>query len=166
MKNNIILIFLFVTIFGIVGIIYLQLEDKKFYSNDLDAKIIDRINHKEKEIQILIKKYYGIDFNAPIIISDKLGVKLFGMAVFNPLDKSIKIYLSKSRFKESANYMIEDVLPHEYAHALMFKLGNFSKELGGHSELWQEACKKLNGLRCDRFVNHDDILIDKMNFFK
>lgn len=166
MNNSIIKIFLAITIFGIMGIVYLQYEDKKFYNNDLEKRIYDRIYFKEIEIRKLIKKHYGIDFKVPIIISKELGTKRFGMAVFNPINNDIKIYLSKSRFKESENYMINDVLPHEYAHALMFKLGKFSNENGGHTKAWQNACINLNGLRCDRFVNHDDILIDKMGFFK
>jgi len=61
--------------------------------------------------------------------------------------------------------VIEDVLPHEYAHALMFYTNNFTKENAGHSILWQKYCKALNGLRCNRFVNHNDVIIGKTNFF-
>ena len=57
--------------------------------------------------------------------------------------------------------MIKDVLPHEYAHALMFVLGDFSNINGGHSLKWEQICKKLNGLKCDRFVNNHDIIIGK-----
>jgi predicted SprT family Zn-dependent metalloprotease len=87
------------------------------------------------------------------------------MAVYSS-NKQIKIYLNKNRFKENEEYMIDDVMPHEYAHAIMFELGNFSDENKGHPKKWQTICKKLNGLRCDRFVNHQDILIEKLNIFK
>ena len=62
------------------------------------------------------------------------------------------------------DYMIDDVLPHEYAHALMFVTGNFSNENGGHTLKWQNMCIALEGLKCDRFVDHNDIVIGKTDF--
>ncbi len=61
--------------------------------------------------------------------------------------------------------MIDSVLPHEYAHAIMFILGDFSRQNGGHSKKWQEICISLEGKKCDRFVNHNDIIIEKTNPF-
>lgn len=57
------------------------------------------------------------------------------------------------------------VLPHEYAHALMFLNKNFADKKDGHTKEWQNICKLLNGLRCDRFVNNHDIIVGKTNFF-
>ena len=74
----------------------------------------------------------------------------------------IKIELNKKRFQENENYMINYVLPHEYAHALMFYFGKFEEENGGHTTLWQKFCFDVGGIKCDRFVDHNDILIEKI----
>lgn len=133
----------------------------KFDNNPLSNEINQKIAIKKFEIKQLIKKRYKIDFNPAVIVIDEMKSKLFGMAHFDIKTYEIKIYLNKKRFKESLNYMLEDVMPHEYAHALMFKFGYFSNKNSGHTDEWQKICKNLNGKRCDRFVNHNDILIDK-----
>ncbi len=58
--------------------------------------------------------------------------------------------------------MIEYVLPHEYAHALMFHFKDFTKVNGGHSKKWQQICLSIDGKKCDRFVEDNDILIEKI----
>ncbi len=60
--------------------------------------------------------------------------------------------------------MINQVIPHEYAHAVMFHLNDFSKKQGGHTKKWQEICKNLNGIKCEQFVNHQDIIVGKIPF--
>ncbi len=100
----------------------------------------------------------------PIKISDKMPSNLFGATT---LDKkgNITIFLNKKRFQESVRYMIDDVLPHEYAHALIFALGKHLDEKSGHSLQWQNICKSLNGLKCNRFVDYNDVIISKTNPF-
>lgn len=61
--------------------------------------------------------------------------------------------------------MINDVLPHEYAHALMFVKRVFTDENGGHSKQWQNICIALEGINCNRFVDHDDVIMGKSIFF-
>ena len=61
-------------------------------------------------------------------------------------------------------YMINDVLPHEYAHGIIFYLEKDYKQNEGHSKAWQNVCKKIDGLKCERFVNRDDIIYGKTNF--
>jgi len=133
----------------------------KFDNNPLSKNIRQQIAKKEFEIKILIKKHYKIDIDIPIIVTDKMNSKLFGMATFDTSTNKIKIYLNKKRFKESLRYMLDDVLPHEYAHALMFSFKYFSNENSGHTKKWQKACINLNGIKCNRFVDHNDIVINK-----
>ncbi len=159
--KKILTIFLFITIISTLFLIYLWYKDYKFNNSPLDEKIIKKIEEKTKNLKILAYKNYNITYNIPIIISDKMKNNLFGMAIFNK-NKEVIIYLNKKRFKENLEYMIEDTLPHEYAHAIMFLLGDFSNENAGHSLKWENICKHLQGKRCDRFVKHDDIIIEKL----
>ena len=135
-----------------------------FKNNPLDEKILKKVKIKERELQVLAYNKFQITRKIPIHISDKMPSSLYGAASFSK-NSQIQIYLNKNRFKESSDYMIDNVLPHEYAHALMFAMNDFTKEHGGHSLKWQKICKSLNGLKCDRFVNHNDIIIGKTNFF-
>ncbi len=162
--NNLNKFFLFITILGTILFIYLLIDNYKFNNSKLDDEILYKIKQKQFYLENLTYKKFSISKKFPIIISDKLPSKLFGAAVYTK-DAQIKIFLNKKRFKESSNYMIDDVLPHEYAHALMFYTNNFSDENGGHSKKWQNICKALEGIRCDRFVNHNDVIIGKTAIF-
>jgi len=157
--------FLIVVIIASILLTYLWYQDYSFSSNPLSKNIQNKIYKKHQELRYLTYKHFKIKRVFPIIIKDNIDASKFGMTIYST-DRQIKIYLNKNRFKENEEYMIEDVIPHEYAHAIMFALGDFSDENKGHPKKWQSICKKLNGLRCDRFVNHQDILIEKINIFK
>lgn len=163
--NKILSIFFIVIILGIIGLLFLFYDNYQFKSTILSEEIKVKISQKEYEILQKIRKSYKINFKVPIIISNKLPNRNFGMAVYDSSTRKIKIYLNKNRFKESENYMLDDVLPHEYAHALMFYFKVFSNRNKGHSKEWQEACIRLGGIKCTRFVNHHDIALNKINFF-
>ena len=156
--------FLLTTILASFLLLYLWYSDYKFSNNSLEEKYQKLISKKTKELQNLTYKYFNINRTFPIIISNKLDSNRYGMTVFDK-QQQIKIYLNKKRFKENHKYMIDDVLVHEYAHAIMFEKRNFTDKNSGHTKEWQDICKKLEGLRCDRFVNRKDILIEKTNLF-
>ena len=156
--------FLFITILGSIFLIYSWYENYQFKNNPLNEDIQKKIQEKKQYLEVLSYKKFNIKRKIPVIISDKLPSNLFGAATFSK-DGEIQIFLNKKRFQESISYMIDDVLPHEYAHALMFIYGDTSDKNGGHSLKWQKICKSLNGLRCDRFVDHNDIIVGKTSFF-
>ena len=162
--KNIYLIFFTITVLASFGLAYIWWNNYTFKNNPLDDELQYKINQKIKELQIKSYQRFGIKRTFPIIISDDMSSNHYGMAVYTK-NQEIKIYLNKNRFKENANYMIEDVIPHEYAHAITFAIGHFSTKEKGHDKVWQDICKKLDGKRCERFVNHDDILIEKTNLF-
>lgn len=162
--NRLKLFFLAVLVISSLLLIYIWYKDYSFNHSPLDNKTSQELLKKEYQLKQLTLINFNITPNFPIIISDKLDNRHFGLATYN--NGKIAIYLNKKHFKESKSYMIDDVLPHEYAHALMFVFNKFSSQNGGHTKEWQEICKKLNGLRCDRFVNHRDIIIGKTNFFE
>ena len=95
-----------------------------------------------------------------MIVTDKFKGRLYGLTVYN--DGDVKIYLNKKVMQESFEYILESVIAHEYAHALMFKLGHFSGD--GHSKEWQDTCVKLGGVGCMRYVDRDDVIMGKLPF--
>ncbi len=158
--NKIFKIFLLLTLISSILFFYLFYQDRQFKNNPLSQKILTRLDKKNNTIRQTIKMKYNINFNIPIIISDNLPSNLYGLASYQK--GKIKIQLNKKRFQENENYMIEYVLPHEYAHALMFYFGRFEEGNGGHTPLWQKFCYDIGGIKCDRFVDHNDILIEKI----
>lgn len=157
--------FFTVVVLASILLVYIWYKDYSFSSSPLEEKLQLSILKKQQELQVLAYRNFQIKKEFPLIVSDKMNAQRFGMTTYDR-NKNIIIHLNKKRFKENSNYMINDVLPHEYAHAIMFYFKDFTNENSGHSKRWQSICKKLNGLRCDRFVNHEDILIEKTNPFK
>jgi hypothetical protein len=147
----------------IVLLIYNWYKNYEFDNNPISQELEHAILIKKDQTRQLLLERYGISLNVPFIVSDKLPSSLYGVAVFTN-DEKIIIYLNKKRFKESREYMLDYVIPHEYAHAVMFHLKEFSKEQSGHSEKWESICKNLNGKKCDRFVDNHDIIIGKTGF--
>lgn len=155
-------IFLLITIFSIIGIIYLQYDKINFHNNPLSEKTTKKLEQKILIIRKKILQKYRVNVNFPIQISDKLPNNIYGMATINEYDQII-IYLNKKRFKESEEYMYS-VLSHEYAHAMMFYFGDLTKENSGHTKKWQQICYNIGGSTCERFVDRHDILIGKVRF--
>ena len=110
-----------------------------------------------------MQKHYGFAFKVPLLITDKISGKLYGVTSYEK-DGTIKIYLNKKVMKESMEYMINNVIAHEYAHALLFKQRKYTNYKDGHSPLWEQACKNLGAHNCERYVNHNDVVLGKLPF--
>ncbi len=160
--KNIFRIFTAVVAISMVLLMVISYNNSKYDGKELPLEIQTELKQKEYHIRKLIVQKYNKNINIPIIISDKIKDNLFGLAVYD--QNAIKIILNKNRFQESSDYMIDYVLPHEYAHALMFVFRDFTKENGGHTLKWQKICLDLEGKKCDRFVKHDDIVLGKLEF--
>jgi len=132
-----------------------------FKNNDIPQSYKDRIMQKEQEVLWLMQKNYGFSFKVPLIVTDRFKGRLYGLTSYK--DGEIKIYLNKKVMQESMDYMIDSVIAHEYAHALMFKLKNFTRG-DGHSKEWQDACIKLGGIKCEQYVNSHDVVMGKLPF--
>ena len=89
---------------------------------------------------------------------------LYGLTTMEKSNKII-IYLNKKMFQESKDYMIFNVLAHEYAHALMFRFNQFSQKKGGHTKKWISVCKSIGGVKCEQYVNKNDIVLSKRKLF-
>ena len=154
-------IFIAVTLLSIIGIFYLRYQDNKFFNNPLSAEVLYKIDKKTFQIQSMIYKKFGNKIQIPIIPTDDIPDNLYGLTTSDRLG-NIKILLNKNRFKENEEYMIDYVLPHEYAHGMMFFYGDYTEQNGGHTKKWQNFCLAIGGKKCERYVNHYDILLQKV----
>lgn len=156
------LIFLFITFTAISLLAYNFHQSYSFKNNDIPLKYKELISQKETEVLGLMKKHYGVKLQVPLIVTDKFKGALYGLTSYE--NGEIKIYLNKKVMKESMDYMIDSVIAHEYAHALMFKLGYFQESDKGHSKTWQDTCTKLGGVDCQQYVDHKEIIMSKIPF--
>ncbi len=136
-------------------------QAKSFKESPLSLQTQKRIKHRQNQVLDLINKNFRINKNIPLIISDEFSSRLYGLTSYE--NGRIRVYLNKKRFKESEDYMIEEVIPHEYAHAIVFALGKRTTA-DGHTKLWEKICKQLDGKNCEQYVDGEEIVRQKMNF--
>ncbi len=161
-KKKLEIIFLFITLLSLAVLSYNWYQSHLFDSSPISDEYRELIAEKESEVLQLMQRYYGFTLDIPLIITDKLPAKSYGVTVYD--SGEISIYLNKKSMRESMEYILDDVIAHEYAHALMFKRGRFEHKSDGHTAQWQKVCQDLGGSRCDRYVNHDDVIMGKMPF--
>jgi len=142
-------------------LLYNWSQNAAFKNNPISPKIQKRVDLAEEKVLTLIRKKFNVNLHLPLIISDEFHSNLYGLTTYE--ENEIKIYLNKKRFKESEDYMIEEVIPHEYAHAMVFVLGkNVSGD--GHTKIWQEICIELEGKNCVQYVDNEEIVRAKIGF--
>jgi len=140
-------------------LLYSWYQGNQFKSNPLPAKTQKRVAHRQSYVLALIHDKYKVQPKIPLIISDEFHSNLYGLTGYK--EGRITILLNKKRFKESEEYMINEVIPHEYAHAMVFILGQKSSE-NGHTKGWQKICLELDGKQCERYVDNEEIIRQKM----
>lgn len=133
-----------------------------FQNSELPDSYKKRIEAKEREVLQHMQKNFGFVFRVPLIVTDEFRGKLYGLTSYR--NGEIKIYLNKKVMQESMDYMLDSVIAHEYAHALMFKLGHLHTEDAGHSQKWQKVCSKLGGIDCQQYVDQKEIIMSKLPF--
>ena len=153
--------FITIIVFALSVFLLNTYNSYSFKHNPLSQNYIDKIDAKEQEILSNMQNNFGFVYKFPIIITDEIPGRLYGLSSYKKGD--IKIYLNKKVMQESMDYIISDVLAHEYAHALLFKLGKFGGK-DGHSKLWQKTCSKLGGENCRRYVDRQEIIMSKIPF--
>lgn len=155
------LLFGIITVVAIVTIVYNKIEAYNFRNSPLESVITDRIEQKRVALVEKIWQLYRVDMrDVPLHISDKMGNNLYGLAHLS-MGGEVSVLLNKRLLKESLEYVIDEVMPHEYAHALMFKMGKITQD-DGHSQEWQERCIALGGIKCERFVDRHDVVMGKL----
>ncbi len=120
-----------------------------------------RIDVKEQEVLRHMQQQYGYAVMFPLIVTDRFQGRLYGLTTFT--DGQIKIYLNKKVMRESIDYMVDSVIAHEYAHALLFYQG-YVDAGDGHSALWQETCTRLGGENCRQYVDAQEVVMRKLPF--
>ena len=162
LKKKLEFIFLLVIFSAIAILTYNYYKSYTFKHNDIPNSYKERIHLKELEVLTKMQMYYGKEIRFPLIVTDKFQGRLYGLTSY---DKgNIKIYLNKKVMQESMDYMIDSVIAHEYAHALMFKRGFIHENNDGHSKEWQRTCVKLGGKDCRKYVNQKEIIMSKIPF--
>ncbi len=161
-KKKLEFIFISVILLSIAALSYNYYKSYSFKNNDIPDNYKQLIINEEQEILSLMQKNFGFTFKVPLIVTDKFKGKLYGLTSYK--NGEIKIYLNKKVMQESMDYMVESVIAHEYAHALMFKLGHLHVKDKGHSKLWQQTCVKLGGKDCQQYVDREEIIMSKMPF--
>ncbi len=152
------ILFISMIIFGITYLSYNIYDYWNFNHNPIDINLEMAISKKRDELINRTLEFYGIYLPVPIKI-ENIPNRLYGITTLSK-NGSITIILNKKIFKESFNYIIESVLPHEFAHAIMFHRGKINGD--GHSNEWREICIQLRGKKCDQYVNIEDIIIEKL----
>jgi len=161
-KKRLELIFLSVIVIAMFILLKNYYDSYVYKHSDIPDTYKQRISDKEQEVLRRMHQYYGFSFKVPLIVTDKFKGRLYGLTSYH--NQEIKIYLNKKVMRESMDYIIDNVIAHEYAHALMFKQGHIYSHNDGHSLEWQQACKNLGGLNCDKYVNSKDVIMAKMPF--
>jgi len=162
LKKKLEIIFISVILIAIVILLNNWYSSYSFNSKPISNEYQKLIDEKEQEVLYNMQNSFGIRFQVPLIITDKIPGKLYGVTSLDR-DGSIKIFLNKKVMKESMTYILENVIAHEYAHALLFKKG-YARNGDGHSKLWQETCTKLGGINCQKYVDSHDVIMGKMPF--
>lgn len=162
LKKRLELLFITMVLGASVLLVYNYYKTSSFENNDIPSSYKERIFNKEQEVLANMQQNFGFVFQVPLIVTDEFKGRLYGLTSYK--NGEIKIYLNKKVMQESMDYMVDSVIAHEYAHALMFKLGHMHTNDDGHSKEWQEVCRKLGGDDCQRYVDQKEIIMSKMPF--
>ena len=153
--------FAIIVAFAIVILILNWYNSYSFKNNPIPLEYQQAIDKKEQEVLRYMKKNLGFKFQVPIIVTDEIPGKIYGVTSMNKEGK-IMIYLNKKVMRESMDYILDSVIAHEYAHAVLFKTGDYKRDADGHSELWRQVCIELGGLNCQKYVDSHDVIMRKL----
>ncbi len=160
MKKSLETFFLGIILFAATVLGYNYYSEYEF-EHDFDSKFLPPLHKKEEEILQKMQRNLGYAVRFPIVVTDKIPGRIYGLATFDKQGRVV-IFLNKRVFKESFDYILDDVLAHEYAHALLLSRGYITDANGGHTPLWQRTCKALGGQHCERYVDREDVVNRKL----
>ena len=161
-KKRLELAFISIILIAVAILAYNAYKSYSFKNNDISKEYKQRILEKEQEVLQNMQRNFGFVLKVPLIVTDKFKGKLYGLTSYE--NGKIIIYLNKKVMQESMDYMVDSVIAHEYAHALMFHMGYIDSNDDGHSKKWQETCIKLGAKDCQRYVDQKEIIMSKMPF--
>ena len=161
-KRRLETIFITMIVLALSILAYNYYKSYTFKHNPLAQTYLLAIAQKEQDILTHMQKNFGFKQKFPLVITDKISGRLYGLTTYE--NGKTTIYLNKKVMQESFPYILENVIAHEYAHALMFQLNRDVKEKQGHSKEWQKTCELLGGKECRQYVNQHEIIMSKMPF--
>jgi SprT protein len=156
-------IIVFMITISIIGIIYNTIKADRLKNSDLSPQIEARIKQKIAYLDQKAYEYYGIRLNIPIKLIDDVPQRIWGMMVYTEQGPQ-KIVVNRVQLKESPNYIIENVLPHEWAHAIE-RILHGTKDREGHGEAWLKICNQLSKNRCQRYVHTEKVATEKLHHY-
>lgn len=115
----------------------------------VSTEIIKRIEDKILEVMLLLQKRYNVVLELPKYSFRQMGTK-GGLAYY----RDYRIELNSDFFKNYCEEMINQVVPHEIAHLVSFKVyGPLGR---GHGQFWKGVMSSLRPLgvtitRCHSF---------------
>ncbi len=160
-KKRLEALFIAVIVVALVLLARNYYDNYTFSHNTIPQEYQQRIDAKEQEVLRRMQQQYGYAVKFPLIVTDRFQGRLYGLTTYT--DGQIKIYLNKKVMRESIDYMVESVIAHEYAHALLFYQGHVDGG-DGHTELWQKICTNLGGKNCQRYVDAQEVVMQKLPF--
>ena len=99
LRKKLELLFLTIIILALSILAYNYYQSYFFKHNPLPKSYLEKITSKEKEVLSHMQKNFGFQVEFPIIITDKIPGRLYGLTSYK--NGHIKIYLNKKVMKES-----------------------------------------------------------------
>ena len=161
-KRRLEILFMLMILIASVILVFNYYKSYSFKNNPLPKEYMQAIKQEENNVLKNMQKNFGVAYKFPLIITDKIPGRLYGLTSYK--HGKIEVYLNKKVMQESSEYMVDSVIANEYAHALMFALGQDTNEKAGHSKEWQKTCELLGGKDCRQYVNQHEIIMSKMPF--
>ena len=162
LKKRLEFIFLAIIVLAVIVLVSNYYKSSIFKNNPLPQSYVKQIKAKEQDVLNHMQKNFGFAYQFPLLVTDKIPGKLYGLTSYT--NGEVSIYLNKKVMQESFEYIVDSVIAHEYAHALLFKLQHHTNEKAGHSQEWQQTCVALGGKDCQQYVDQHEIIMSKMPF--
>ncbi len=119
---------------------------------------IDRLNQKKQDLIQKTHTLYGFNYNVPLYI-EETDKRVWGAMLYSG-GMPQKIVINKGYYLENPDYVVNFVLPHEWAHVVARLI--YKTSIRSHGEEWLAICKSLSEIRCDVRVQDEFVAEEKI----
>ncbi len=127
----------------------------------IDVSTIRKLEAKSRYLDDVIKRKYFVHLHMPIYIKE-IPRSVWGYTLYDG-NGPLAIYLNASVLRDNPNYVINHVLAHELAHAVEKAI--YKRKNRSHGKEWHEICQNISDGNCDRFVNDQFVVKEKIFSF-
>lgn len=127
--------------------------EKKLTQSD-----INRIENKKQELIQKTKEIYGFYYDLPLFI-EPINKQIWGAMLYSG-GRPKKIVINRDFYLENPDYVINSVMPHEWAHVVARLI--YKKDIKGHGKEWLSICKSLSNGQCARYVQDEFVVEEKI----